>query len=58
MPTQASYDTVIAERGARPTQPSYDAMVDERDAKTEQFSTLDSRANEILLLQDVGIIFS
>ena len=31
-----------------PTQASYDAMVAERDAKTEQFSTLDSRVNEIL----------
>ena len=47
-PTQASYDTVVAERDAMPTQASYDAMVAERDAKTEQFSTLDSRVNEIL----------
>ena len=57
MLTQASYDTVEAERDARPKQTAYDAMVDQRDAKTEQFSTLDSRVNEILPLQDVGVIF-
>jgi hypothetical protein len=35
MLTQASYDTVVAERDARPKQTAYDAMVDERDAKTK-----------------------
>ena len=45
---ESQKSSLIAERDARPTQASYDAMVAERDAKTEQFSTLDSRVNEIL----------